>query len=246
MTRLEKVMTALLANPSAQARFVNTLSLLEYIGARKIIKSQEEQSITLDTLSHAAEEIRHAFALKRLALKMSKGNLNTYKEEHLLCGESARNYIQNVDNNLAKILENHSQSQCSSSQAVKIDRELSTDFSMNVHTNYLLTTLLLEERAQVLYPFYEKVLSDQGYRGVLRGILNEEDAHLNYVQEKLLGISQPSHEGIEANSEAEKKLEMRPPLPGLLTEEKLSAMRQMEEHEFNLFLDSILIELEAQ
>ena len=36
----------LACRPEAHARFVNTLSLLEYIGARKIMKSQKESRIT--------------------------------------------------------------------------------------------------------------------------------------------------------------------------------------------------------
>lgn len=60
----QECLTALVKQPTLHARFLNTLSLLEFIGARKIMKSQEEDSVTPAVLAHATEEIRHAQVLK--------------------------------------------------------------------------------------------------------------------------------------------------------------------------------------
>ncbi|MEO5970724.1 MAG: hypothetical protein ABIQ95_12425 [Bdellovibrionia bacterium] len=153
----EKTIAQLETNPELHARFLNTLSLLEYIGARKILKSQKEEKISSQILAHAAEEIRHAQTFKKLALKMSSGKLSTYSEDHLLCGKEAREYFQSLD------------------QAVH------AEIGEDSYTNYLFTTLLIEERANQIYPIYEPVLARAGYPGVLKAIVKEEDSHLKDI-----------------------------------------------------------------
>ena len=53
-------------------KLLNTLSLLEYTGARKIVKSQLETNIDLKTLNHMQDEIKHAQMFKRYAHKVFK------------------------------------------------------------------------------------------------------------------------------------------------------------------------------
>ena len=148
--------------PSLHARFLNSLSLVEYIGARKIIKSQNETALTAQVLSHVNEEIRHAQIFKQLVLRMSKGELTSYSEEHTLCKNLATSYIQNVDQDVANLL-NHS----------------------NSWFNYLATTLLVEERANEVYPIYEDILSQIGFKGFLKKIVLEEKSHLEDIKELL-------------------------------------------------------------
>lgn len=157
----EKTIAHLENKPDLHARFLNTISLLEYMGARKILKSQKEEKISSQILAHAAEEIRHAQSFKKLALKMSEGKLTSYSEEHLLCGQEAREYFQSLD------------------QAVY------AEFGDDSYTNYLYTTLLIEERANQVYPVYEPVLARAGYPGVLKAIVREEDSHLKEILESL-------------------------------------------------------------
>jgi hypothetical protein len=161
------------------ARFVNTLSLLEYIGARKILKSQKESRMTAELLAHVAEEIRHAQALKRVALKMSEGELAGYSQDELLAGSEARAYMQDVDH--TPLLEGES--------------------SRDAFTSYLYTTLLIEERANRLYPLYEPVLAEAGYPGVLSGILKEEVAHLHDIRVNIEGAGTPELEPLRAREE---------------------------------------------
>src|SRR5690348_7777093 len=117
------------------AEFLNTLSLLEYIGARKIVKSQVDRNITEELLGHITEEIRHAQVLKHLSLKLSSDSLSTYQDQHLLCGSEAKAYIQTVDHSVEKLLT-----------------------KKNEWMNYLLTTLVIEERASRAYPIYNDYL----------------------------------------------------------------------------------------
>jgi hypothetical protein len=113
-------------------------------------------------LSHAADEIRHAKLLKRSALEMSGGRLDSYREEHLLCGTIARHYFQTVDH-------------LSENQNVQLTQT----------QKYALTTLLVEKRVLQIYPLYEQVLSldekNASQQSVIRAILKDEERHMDHV-----------------------------------------------------------------
>ena len=161
MLTFEDLLPSLLEKPQLHARMINTFSLLEYIGTRKILKSQDAGSITLSLLSHIQEEIRHAQMLKKLALNLSQGELTSYREEHLLCGKEAKEYFQTIDRESEKRIKASGKFQ-----------------------NYLLTTLLIEERAKKIYPVYGKALESLGYAAVIRAILKDEENHLKEVSEE--------------------------------------------------------------
>jgi bacterioferritin (cytochrome b1) len=158
---LENTLRGIVGSPALNARFANTLSLLEYIGTRKILKSQNAETITAEMLSHIAEEVRHAQVLKKIALRLSGGALATYGDAELLCGPAAREYFKRVD---------------LGAEETGSDR----------FRNYLLTTLLIEERANSVYPIYEKLLREETPDGrvsasQIAGILRDEQGHLEDV-----------------------------------------------------------------
>ena len=155
-----------IAEPARHARFVNTLSLMEYIGARKILKSQPAAGFTLELLAHVSEEIRHAHVLKRLALKLDPA-VETYAPEFLLAPAAASGYMQSVD------------------RAAEADL-VATGAGAQPWVNYLYTTLLVEERAGGFYPAYAERLAPLGHAGVIQGILREEENHLRQVVDHLL------------------------------------------------------------
>ena len=187
------------------AQFLNTLSLLEYIGARKLIKSQHEKTITSEVLSHAAEEIRHAQTLKRAAQRLltsepSGEQVETFAPECLLAPAAAHQYIQRIDFGVEKKLTSH-------------------DTASKTVANYLLTTLLLEERAGSLYPIYEKALKqspevEKWLSPILRSIIREEDSHLQAVVVQL-----------------EREFKISPSI--------LNELREIELVEFNNFLSEL-------
>ncbi len=181
-------------HPSAHARFVNSLSFIEYIGARKILKGQRAQDFSLELLSHASEEIRHAQILKRLALRISP-EVVSYQREHLLAGERAEGYIQEVDRAVEEALGKNKTWQ-----------------------NYLVTTLVVEERAETFYTEYEKVLAECGYGGILISIVKEEVGHLKKMREWL------SQEAI-------------------VSEDRLLNLRKVESNVFDSFLNAALREI---
>jgi hypothetical protein len=193
--KFNDVIPRLVQLPEAHARFVNTLSMLEYVGARKILKSQRAESISSQVLAHAAEEIRHAQILKRVAMKMSDGKLDSYSERHLLCGLEANRYIQTIDRSVE----------------VELDQKDSW-------VNYLYTTLIIEERANQIYPIYEEFLAESGFAGILKAIVREEDNHLQDISKDLKTA-------------------------GNLTEQKLERLRYIEEDAFGRFMSQVSAEI---
>jgi len=150
-------------------RFLNTLSLMEYTGARKIVKSQQQNFLNKRILEHMAEEMRHALTLKKAALRVAPKLCETYESEALLCGTEAYHYFQTVDH-LAK-------------------NELSEQDPWHC---YLYTTFLIEVRVLIFYAAFEKILLELGKPLVFRGILAEEKKHLEEVSRWLSVI--PNYE----------------------------------------------------
>lgn len=162
---MKDILFKIIQSEKILARFLNTLSLLEYIGARKILKSQHQEAITEKILAHAQEEIRHAQVLKRAALKLSPDLCATYVPESLLCGKEATHYFQTID---------HALNERDSWQA------------------YLFTTWLIEIRAVSLYTLFDEVLMENNKSAIFRGILQEEQNHLDEILSWLQTI--PDHQ----------------------------------------------------
>ena len=159
---VKNVFEKLKRDKSLHGLFLNTLSLLEFAGARKIIKSQKAETLSLDLLSHAAEEIRHARILKSMALSLRE-DLTTFEPKHLLCGGAAWNYIQSVD--------------------AGVESELGVP---QPWLNYLYTTLMIEERAMEVYPLYAPILAEMGFTNAFRGLISEEENHLRETREAIV------------------------------------------------------------
>jgi hypothetical protein len=162
MASFEEVLSKLGNRVDLHARLINTFSLLEYIGARKIVKSQVDRKMNLELLNHIAEEVRHAQILKHLALKLSEGQFDTYGDDHLIAGSEGRAYIQIVDRSVEEALPKKDE-----------------------WANYLMTTLLIEERAMKIYPIYDEYLKKFTVTGKLTSIVRDEDKHLQFVIESL-------------------------------------------------------------
>ena len=94
---LDNLVGRIVADPALHARWLNTFSYLEYVGFRKIVKSQRAEGLTAEILQHACEEGRHALGLKKLAVKLGGAGLDSYAPETLLCGEEAEAYFQELD-----------------------------------------------------------------------------------------------------------------------------------------------------
>jgi hypothetical protein len=165
-TRFETLVGHVVADPRLHARWLNTFSFLEYVGFRKIVKSQRSESLTAEILAHALEEGRHALSLKKLAMKIGGKEFNSYAPDALLCGEAAEDYFQTLDHACEDAL-----------------HDLGED--ARAALVYLYVTWLIEIRALDVYTQYRKALVSMGAAQNLDGLLAEEAQHLSRVASEL-------------------------------------------------------------
>ena len=173
---LDLIVSKIIRQPGLHSRWLNTLSFLEYIGFRKIVKSQLACQLDFETLGHAVEEGRHALRLKKLAVRVGGSQVETYSEEAMLCGASAENYFQSLDRTCFNLL-------------------TGPDASENqTRLTYLYVTWLVEMRALQVYELYQRQLFAQGQALSLEGLLAEEKEHLAAVESELRA-SDPNFDG---------------------------------------------------
>jgi hypothetical protein len=164
--RLATLVNIVVADPQLHARWINTFSFLEYVGFRKIVKSQQAETLSAEVLAHALEEGRHAMGLKKLALKIGGKAFDSYAPEALLCGEEAEDYFQTLDKSCDAALAELSEAQ----RAALV---------------YLYVTWLVEIRALEVYTTYGKAVAASGGAQGLDGLLAEEAQHLSRVTSEL-------------------------------------------------------------
>src|SRR5260370_5457198 len=94
---LGELLPMIIADDKLHARWLNTLSLMENTGARKISACEDPETVTYIILKHAAEEHRHAFYLKKQIEKIDKSACPTYSSTHLLAPNSSKHYLNQLD-----------------------------------------------------------------------------------------------------------------------------------------------------
>ncbi len=157
--RIRLLLGQMMGDPALQARFLNTLSLLEHIGSRKILVSQSRSgSLSGRTLKHLAEETRHAFFFKRAA-EAAAGHELGYEDDEVLAGAQARAYMGRLDAFIAQHVSGKSA--------------------------YLFMSLVIEIRATWFYELYQEVLKSSGQSLKLTSLLAEENGHLAEMREQL-------------------------------------------------------------
>ncbi|HEY8006274.1 MAG TPA: hypothetical protein VIE66_05610 [Methylocella sp.] len=161
--RLEDLVATIVAEPGLHARWLNTFSYLEYVGFRKIVKSQKAEALTAAILGHACEEGRHALGLKKLAIKLGGGAFDSYAPEVLLCGEEANDYFQDLDRF------------CDEAFADRSPEE-------RVSLAYGYVTWLVERRALDVYGIYKNALGNSEIARKLGGLVAEEVKHLSDIE----------------------------------------------------------------
>ena len=77
--KLETIIKKIVTDDVLHAKWLNTLSLMENTGARKISAGEHPLDVTLIVLKHAAEEARHAFHRLR---RVIRGTIWGNKEGH--------------------------------------------------------------------------------------------------------------------------------------------------------------------
>lgn len=161
--RLEAIVATIIATPALHARWLNTFSFLEYVGFRKIVKSQRAETLSGAVLNHAVEEGRHALGLRKLAVKLGGPCFDSYAPETLLCGDEAESYFQDLD------------AACDAAFAQHPEAE-------RTRLAYATVTALVERRALDVYDAYKRALAGSEIARKLEGLLAEEVKHLGEVE----------------------------------------------------------------
>jgi len=162
---VQKQLEAFCADAEKHALFLNTLSLMEHIGSRKIMASQSPVDPDHDTLKHLAEEARHAYFFKRAAEKFTSAKLD-YADAHTFAGPSARAYMGRLDAFTA------------ANMAPDAPAQLP----------YLYMSLIVELRAIWFYRMYQAALAANGSAMSLKSILAEEELHLTDMLDHIASL----------------------------------------------------------
>ncbi|MBL4707803.1 MAG: hypothetical protein JKY48_05115 [Flavobacteriales bacterium] len=159
---MKEILSNIVAEPKLHAKWLNTLSMMENAGARKISASEHPLKVDLIILKHAAEEARHAYYLKNKIKSIPFDGCPNYTYEHILAPINSYQYLHQLDS--------------------KVSRKLKEDFELSGHelrfAAYLFVTYAIEVRADELYPQYQDVLTECKSNISVRSIIVEEEGHL--------------------------------------------------------------------
>jgi hypothetical protein len=170
---ISQLLPLIIADNELHAKWLNTLSLMENTGARKISASEDPMTVTYIILKHAAEEHRHAFYLKKQIEKTIDGLCPTYAAEYLLAPAFSRYYLNRLD--------------------IEVCRYLKKDLGLTGidlrFAAYLLVTYAIEVRADELYPIYQEALENAKSKVNVKSIILEEEGHLEEMINQLKKFS---------------------------------------------------------
>jgi bacterioferritin (cytochrome b1) len=170
---LNKILSTIIADNELHAKWLNTLSLMENTGARKISASEDPLTVTYIILKHAAEEHRHAFYLKKQLEKTGTGLCPTYATEYLMAPGYSKYYLNQLDIDICRYLK----------------KELELTGKELRFAAYLLVTYAIEVRADELYPVYQDALDNAGSKVNVKSIILEEEGHLEEMINQLKQFS---------------------------------------------------------
>ncbi len=154
------------------AKWLNTLSLMENTGARKISASEHKTTVTLIVLKHAAEEHRHAYYLKKQISK-TENSCPDYSDEYLMAPIHSRSYLNKLDTSVCRYLKT----------------TLGLSGTELRFAAYLLVTYAIEVRADELYPVYQQILDAAASKVNVKSIIAEEEGHLEEMIHQLQHFS---------------------------------------------------------
>lgn len=168
-----KLLSTIINNDQLHARWLNTLSLMENTGARKISACEDPETVTYIILKHAAEEHRHAFHLKKQIEKVKSADCPTYMSDYLIAPKSSKYYLNQLDVDVCRYLK----------------KELGLSGKELRFAAYLLVTYAIEVRADELYPVYQEELDKTGSKVNVKSIILEEEGHLEEMINQLKTFS---------------------------------------------------------
>ena len=169
-----EIIREIVTDKNLHSRWLNTLSLMENSGARKISACEHKTETSLMMLKHAAEEHRHAYYLKKQIAKLGEELCPTYRNEDLLAPLSSHTYLSRLD--------------------IKVCRYLKKELGLHgydlKYAAYLLVTYAIEVRADELYPVYQAALDEVKSKVNVKSIILEEEGHLEEMTAALERFSE--------------------------------------------------------
>jgi hypothetical protein len=183
--KLQEIFQNIIADDNLHAKFLNTLSLMENTGARKISASEHKTKVSYLILKHACEEARHAFYLKKQISKVANlEDFPTYENQFLIAPFASYTYLQLLDIQVCRYLK----------------KALNLSGDGLKYAAYLLVTYSIEVRADELYPIYQNALDEAKSKVNVKSIIVEEEGHLEEM------ISQLKSFSVDWETHAEKAL----------------------------------------
>jgi hypothetical protein len=167
--RLRDIIEKIVASDEVHARWLNSLSMMENTGARKISRYEHPVTTGIIVLKHAAEEARHAYYLKKQISKLLPDACPDYSYPYLLAPVESHQYLNMLDIEACRYIKNK----------LRLEgRDLK-------HGAYLLVTYAIEVRADMLYGVYQDALTKCGSKVNVKSIIAEEEGHLAEMQKML-------------------------------------------------------------
>jgi rubrerythrin len=156
----------ILSSDAAHYHWLRSLSYLEYIGYRKMVKALDYGEMNQEVYHHLTDEIRHSYMLKELAGKVFEGRFQHVPFEAELV-TMAESYFHDID------------------QAVH-QWVVASSGSGRPYLCYLLTSYLIEKRAMSVYPSYFTHLREADAKLIIQKIIKDESEHLSYLEGRLM------------------------------------------------------------
>jgi rubrerythrin len=168
--QLSRIVEKVVVSDDLHAKWLNSLSMMENTGARKISKYEHPVNTTLIVLKHAAEEARHAYYLKKQIGKLTKDGCPDYSYPYLLAPIESHHYLNMLDVEACRYLKN----------------KLHLEGRALKHGAYLLVTYSIEVRADMLYGIYQEALTRHKSKVNVKSIIAEEEGHLAEMERMLV------------------------------------------------------------
>jgi bacterioferritin (cytochrome b1) len=155
----------ILSSDSKHYLWLKTLSYLEYIGYRKMVKAIPYTAVDQEVFHHLSDEIQHSFMLKELA-HQSFGGQNFSEEALKQFADIAETYFQGIDSHIH-------------------DWVLKNTGEDNPFLSYMWVSYIIEKRAMKVYPQYFAKLTQSSLKIVLQKIIKDESQHLSYLEKMI-------------------------------------------------------------
>jgi hypothetical protein len=170
--QLRDILNIIVPSAELHSKWLNSLSMMENTGARKISKYEHPVFTDIIVLKHAAEEARHAYYLKKQIGKLDAEACPDYSFKYLLAPVSSYQYLHRLDVAACRYMR----------------EELGLTGRDVDHGAYLLVTYAIEVRADSLYGVYQEVLTAHNQRVNVKSIILEEEGHLEEMTKMLVNF----------------------------------------------------------